>query len=746
MAPRYSRTRQHASAVPATPVGSPASNSPEALLGSAEPGRQNRSQRRAHEKKYARLRRLVQNKQWEPAWQEARALLERDPADAPLHHVAGLIQLELGDLQAARRFLSRAATEISNVPSLYNTLGRVQLLLGDEEEASRAFARAKGLEPDASALLNLGKTLEAQGLLAQAISAYSDAFELAPNSSEIAGRIAALHMKGGSPTRAIDWAMRALATQTTLDWETGYTLASALHATNRYSEALDAYHSLSLVRPDSARVLTDLGTLCTQLGLRDRATRYFGRALELAPSSVKLRCALVHQQMYLHEWEDLADRVRQAHAAVRSSKDAASPFALLSLPTTTGDDLKLTAKAWVSQNIRGPSSSPTPTRASVSPSDADRRLRIGYLTCDYHNHATAYLMARMFELHDKSQFQIHMYEWDTEADDEMRSRLNSAIDVRRQIRGLADEQAAQLIRSDEIDILVDLKGHTRGSRLGIAAYRPAPIQLHHVGYPGTLGAPFIDYFVADSFVLPREKRDQFTEKIAYLPHCYQPTDATRSLTRAPTRAESGLPDEGIVFCCFNQSYKITPDVFSRWCQLLKDVPGSTLWLLKGVDASTNKLREHGAAYGVDPSRLVFAEHAPQQRHLARLRLADVFLDTLPVNAHTTASDALWAGIPVVTLPGETFVSRVAGSILTAAGLSDLIASDAEDYVHIARRLATDHDYLTTTKQRVDGARTDSPLFNSETYTRHIEGLYRQMWYLHVRGERPRHLTIDGPID
>jgi predicted O-linked N-acetylglucosamine transferase (SPINDLY family) len=302
------------------------------------------------------------------------------------------------------------------------------------------------------------------------------------------------------------------------------------------------------------------------------------------------------------------------------------------------------------------------------------------------------------------------------------------------------------VRADEIDVLVDLKGYTRDGRLAILAYRPAPVQVHHVGFPGTLGAgAFVDYLVADRIVAPPERADYYSEKLAYLPDCYQPTDDTRAVGEKPSREDCGLPENAVVFSSFNQSYKITPGTFALWCRLLNEVPNSVLWLLHCSKTATANLRHAAEGHGVASERLIFASARPQTEHLGRLQNADVVLDTLPVNAHTTASDALWAGVPVVTRPGEPFVSRVAASIVSNIGLAELVARDDDDFVRIGRELAEKPEYLADVKRRVREGRTSAALFDSARYTRNLEALYRVMWKRHAAGLVPAAIDLDGEL-
>jgi predicted O-linked N-acetylglucosamine transferase (SPINDLY family) len=310
------------------------------------------------------------------------------------------------------------------------------------------------------------------------------------------------------------------------------------------------------------------------------------------------------------------------------------------------------------------------------------------------------------------------------------------------VRAASSAEAARRIHADGVDILVDLKGYTGNSRTPILALRPAPIQVNYLGYPGTMGAPFMDYILVDDFIVPPEQQPFFAERLVHLPGCYQVNDSRREIaSRTPSRAECGLPDEGFVFCCFNNSYKITPEVFDVWMGLLKVVAGSVLWLLEGNRLVPENLRREAEARGVAAQRLVFAPRRPLAEHLARHRLAGLFLDTFPVNAHTTASDALWTGCPLLTIAGETFVSRVAGSLLRAIGLPELITAGLDAYRELALRLARDRDLLAELRARLEANLRSSPLFDAAKFARGIEKAYLTMWEIHTSGQRPRPFAV-----
>jgi predicted O-linked N-acetylglucosamine transferase (SPINDLY family) len=358
----------------------------------------------------------------------------------------------------------------------------------------------------------------------------------------------------------------------------------------------------------------------------------------------------------------------------------------------------------------------------------DERIRIGYFSADYHDHATSYLIAGMFEMHDRSRFEVIAFSFGPDSSGAMRARIKAACDEFIEVRDKSDSEVALLARDLQIDVAVDLKGFTDGNRVGIFALRAAPLQVSYLGYPGSLGANYMDYLIADHTLIPQESRRHYTEKIVYLPGSYQANDAKRAIAdRAFTRAELGLPAAGFVFCCFNNNYKIMPDTFDRWMRILERVPGGVLWLLADNPTAVANLRREAARRNVSPERLVFAGRIDLPEHLARHRAADLFIDTWPCNAHTTASDALWAGLPVLTCAGEGFASRVAASLLTAIGLPELIVSTADHYEELAVQLATDRQHLTEIKQRLAENRLTAPLFDTQRYTLQIEAAYTKLY-------------------
>ncbi len=386
---------------------------------------------------------------------------------------------------------------------------------------------------------------------------------------------------------------------------------------------------------------------------------------------------------------------------------------------------------------------PHDARLAPRPPHVGGRIRLGYLSGDFHQHATAQLAVGLFERHDRHRFEVVAYSYGPDDGSPMRGRLARAFDRFVDVRTLSHRQAAERIHRDEIDILIDLKGYTHGARPMIAAFRPAPVQVSYLGYPATMGADFIDYILVDRSVVPASEHGFFSEQLVYLPVCYQANDARRDPPAPTSRSDWHLPDQGLVLCCFNNSYKLSPTIFDIWMRLLAGTPGSVLWLLATNELAQANLRKEAEARGVDPKRLVFAPVVPSAAHIERHRHADLFLDTAPCNAHTTASDALWGGLPVLTLSGGSFAGHVAGSLLAAVGMSELITTSLEQYEATARALIREPDRLCRLRGKIAARRDVNSLFDVAKLTGAIEGAYERMWQRHLSGEKPQPFAIEN---
>lgn len=517
------------------------------------------------------------------------------------------------------------------------------------------------------------------------------------------------------------------------------TLGVALVSQGRRSDALAAFLAAVQADPRHVEARQNAAGVLWTLGRGAEAAEHLQHALRLKPELAKapyFLSQLVWTEISLCRWADAEPRIAALRAGVRDGALAATPFTMIGV-SPSADEQRRCAERHVREQALH----------AVQPVERRRvaraaRIRLAYVSGDFHEHATAKLAARLFELHDRSRFELLAVSYGEDDASPMRRRLAAAFDRFVDAREMDDREAARQIADGEVAIAVDLKGHTPSARPGIFAARPAPLQVSYLGFPGTQGAPYIDYLLADATVVPPGVERFYTERVVRLPDCYQVNDATREIApRTPRRAEAGLHEEDFVFCSFNHAYKITREVFDLWMRLLRKVPRGRLWLLgDDADASRNL---HAAALerGVDPARLVFAPRLPHAEHLARQRLADLFLDTLPCNAHTTASDALWAGLPVLTCAGETFAGRVAASLLEAIGLAELVTHSLADYEALAVKLGAERGLLDEVRKRLERNRLEKPLFDTDRHRRHLEAAYETMWEMHLRGEAPRAFNV-----
>lgn len=487
-------------------------------------------------------------------------------------------------------------------------------------------------------------------------------------------------------------------------------LANLYQRTNRLAEAEALCRTLTAAHPDYLNAWMNLGTTLRELGRDAESAEAYRRALALKPDHAPALAELLYRLRTLCDWgecEDLQTRLTQAiHGG-----NSAPPFATALF--TDAETQHLNARAWSAANY---------PKVQERPSmHANERIRIGYLSSDFYDHATAYLISELFEHHDRTQFEIFAYSAGKPKDCPERSRITAAADQFRDIYNISDRDAADLIRADSIDILVDLKGYTKHHRMGVMALKPVPVQMHYLGYPSTTGAPFIDYFISDNICTPENTENHFSERLIRLPHSYQINDRKRPLPAPTPRAAQGLPETGFVFAAFNAPYKITPEIFAAWMRLLNATESSVLWLMDSH--ATENLTREASAHGIASERLVFAKQTNLAEHLSRYHHADLFLDTAPVSGHTTASDALWCGVPVVALLGETFAGRVAASLLHAVELPQLVTESLDAYEALALSLAHDSEKRDALKHHLTENRMRFPLFDSEATTRALEAAY-----------------------
>jgi protein O-GlcNAc transferase len=608
------------------------------------------------------------------------------------------------------------------------------------DEALASYDKAIALRPDyAEAFNNRGVAVQELKRFDEALVSYDKAIALKPGYAD------ALNNRGVAlgALKRFDEALASYDQAIALkpDYADAFNnRGNALRDLMRTEDALASYDKAIALRPGYAEAFNNRGVALQELKRLDEALKSYEEVLAIKPDHKYAFSGLAVCALQICDWTRTGKFVDEIKAHVANRKSIISPFTLLGYSNDAVLQLKC-AQSYIADKISAP-------RQPLCNGTIWRRhdkIRIAYLSADFRQHAVAYLMSELFAIHDRSRFDVLGVSFGPDDKSDMRSRLMKSFDIFHDARFESDDDVAKLLHRLHVDIAVDLMGHTRDSRPGILSYRPAPIQVSYLGFPGTTGADFIDYVIADKVVLPFDQQPHYTEKIVHLPDCYQANDSQRKITEHnPTRVAGGLPERGFVYCCFNNSYKITATLFQVWMGLLKAIDGSILWLRWDYDGVEKNLRREAERHGIDPARLVFASRVPLiEDHLARYRLADLFLDTLPYNAHTTATDALWAGLPVLTCRGASFAGRVAASLLNAVGLPELVASDLEEYQALALKLARDTSLLASIKAKLTRNRDTYPLFNSKRFTYHLEAAYTTMWEIWQRGEGPRSFSV-GP--
>jgi len=513
-------------------------------------------------------------------------------------------------------------------------------------------------------------------------------------------------------------------------------------ALGQFKEACRSLLRAAALAPSNPDIYLTLGYALRGASLHAEAAECFRTVVALKPDSIVGHAFVAHDHQYAAQWgvleanmQRLFQAIEQADAEQRAEFTA--PFVLVGLPHTPRHML-MAARASARFAATGATAMPAQARQPGG------KLRIGYLSADFHHHATSMLMVEVLEQRDTAAFDVTLFSHGIDDCSPLRARMAAACDRFIDLREGSLVQTAQAVRDQGIDILVDLKGYTGNTRIGALAWRPAPVQATWLGFPGTTGADWVDYIIGDATVTPVAHEAFYSEKIAQMPVCYQPNDRCRSVAPSTgSRADWGLPENALVLASFNQIYKIVPEWFDVWARLLRELPDAVLWQLAGNDTAQDNLRKELAARGVDPARLLIAPHVAAHEHLARAALADVFIDSFPCNGHTTISDALWAGLPVVTRCGETFASRVGASLLRAAGLADWVADDAEGYVQRVLRLAREPALRAELREHLARARTEAPLFDSRRFARDLEALYQRMWACHEAGLPPQHLLAEA---
>jgi predicted O-linked N-acetylglucosamine transferase (SPINDLY family) len=625
-----------------------------------------------------------------------------DPTLIEAQYNRGVTLLDLHRAGEALTIFDTVMSSYHNNAEMLNNRGVALWNLKRPAEALESCDRAVAIEPDfAEAWGNRGLALRDLMRFDEARACFDQVLRL-------------------EPRNAVAWNSRG----------------TVLRDIKNYEGAIESYSKAIEFNPDYAEALVNRGYACWTLKHYEAGIADVERGLALNPDHPYGLGELLHYRMYSADWQDLAKAKGELERQVRAGKRAVQPFIFQAI-TESPQDAQTCSRIWAGDKYPQQPSAPH-DRATRQ---GDRKIRIGYLSGEFRQQATAILMTGLYECHDREAFEIIALDAGANDGSEMRARLEKSFDRWMPIAELSDREAAQAIRAAEIDILVNLNGYFGDARMGILAQRPAPVQVNYLGFPATLGAPYIDYIIADRTVIPEDEKCFYDEQVVYLPGSYQANDDKgRAMAPTPSRTQAGLPEKAFVFCNFNNAYKLTPETFDSWMRILSQVEGSVLWLLDSTTLFAGNLRREAEKRGVAQDRLIFAPDLATDEHLARLALADLFLDGLPYNAHTTASDALWAGVPLITLRGTTFPGRVAASLLSAAGLSELVTENRHNFEARAVNLARDSKTMEELRGKVAKAR-GSALFDTATFTRHIENAYRTMWK--NTGKKPESFAVES---
>ena len=673
------------------------------------------------------------------AEEKCKKALEMDPINFDCLSILGAIKGMQGNTQESIQYLVAATAIKKNDFGLQFNLAKSYMDIAEYSKSLPHHRKAISLNPEyPDALINYAKALKEVGQTQESLACYEKA--LALNSQDYE----AWMYKGLilNSLREYDGAINAydicIQIQPTY-WRAFLSKADTLHELKRYDEALICLDKAISIEPNYAEGWSNKAATLTELKRYDEALFDFEKALKLKPSIDWLLGNIVHAKMQTCNWDHLDENLINLEKQIQSGRKASFSFALLSLfdnPTLH----KQAAEIYI--NTKYP---PNDELGDILKTPKKEKIRIGYYSADFKNHPVSMLMAELFELHDKSRFETYAFSLGADDESQLRQRLTKSFSQFIDVQAMSDRDIAELSRKLGIDIAVDLGGLTQNARTGLFAYRSAPIQVNYLGYPGTLGANYIDYLIADKNLIPVDSQKFYAEKIVYLPHTYMVDDSTRIVSnRQFSKKEFGLPEDTFIFCCFNNAYKFNPQVISSWAKILKEVDESVLWISENNNTFKENLLAQFQKHNIERSRVIFASRIePPEDHLARYVLADLFLDTQPYNAHTTAVDSLKAGVPVITLVGQSFACRVAASLLHAIELPELITTTQSEYENLAVNLAKNPNKLSAIKNKLVNKRSSSALFNTSLFTKHIESAYIQMYERHQGNLLPDHIFVNS---
>jgi len=680
---------------------------------------------------------LYSNGQMQEALDAVDTLTKDYPNEPLLYNISGVCYKAIGQLDAAVKSFKKALAIKPDYIEVNYNLGVTLKELGHLESAVKCYEKAVALKPNyVDAHYNLGNALKELGQSDLAVKSFEKAVALKPDFAEAHNNLANAFKELGQPDAAVKSYEKALAVKPDYA-EAHNNLGATLKELDQLDAALKCYEKAVALKPDYAEAYRNHGNVLLGLKRLDEALVSYDSAIALNPDLDWMLGNLLHTKMHLCLWDDLANRLDELTNKINNGEKVISPFPLLALI----DDPEIHSKtAEIYANEKYPQSHVLPT---IERYPKHKKIRVGYFSADFKNHPAAYLAAELYEIHNRNQFEIHAFSFGHDTKDEQNLRIKAGVDHFHDVRTMSYEDAAMLARSVELDIAVDMGGYTQDCRPNIFSEGSAPIQVSYLGYPGTMAVDYIDYLVADHTLIPEEKQHHYSEKIVYMPNSYQVNVSKRSVSETSLlRHELGLPNTGFVFCCFNNNYKITPTTFTGWMRILKAVEDSVLWLLENNHNTAKNLKKEAMKFGINEDRLVFATFKPIEEHLNRIKQADLFIDTLPCNAHTTTSDALRMGLPVLTCIGNSFASRVAASLLNAVNLPELITTSQEQYESLAIELATNPEKLKIIKDKLVDNLPTAPLYDTPLFTRHLESAYLTMYDRYQQGLDPDHIYVE----
>ena len=679
---------------------------------------------------------LIHQENYEEALSYLDLLLKIDPRNTNALNNFGVCSLKMRSLEDAKNsFLMAKNLDSKNVEVLIN-LNLVSMEKKDYDSARKYLEEAILIDPENRlANLHYANLLMNTGGFEEAIDRLKVIESLENKDVTVYINLGNVYTGIGQPFKAMEYFKKALDLEPKKP-ETLLNIGNAFRELKKIKNAISSYKLSLQFKPNYPEAYNNLGVAYCEIQDYQEAVRNFDKVLELNSEHHMARAQRAFAAGQLCDWSRFEEDTSH-FKDLGDTNILIPPFSLLALDDDPEKEL-LRAKNYT--EMKCPNKSPHEKKSP--PQNKPKKIKIGYFSADFVNHATMHLMKKLFKIHDKSEFEIHAFSYDMYGEDNTKKDLKKEVDFFHDVRYLSDADVALLAKNKEIDIALDLKGFTLQSRLGIFSYKFAPIQISYLGYPGTLGAKFMDYMIADDIVLPDQYRKYYTEKIIYLPNSYQVNDNDKLISnKGVTRKDFGISEDDFVFCSFNQPYKITPVEFNIWMKILKAVPNSVLWLMDYFEQSKVNLKSFAESCGISSERVIFSKRMDISDHLERHKLGDLFLDTFNVNAHTTTSDSLWAGLPVLTLAGKTFSARVSASLLSAVGLKELITENIEDYEKLAIELATNKERLSRIKQKLKGNIKSYPLFNTEIYCKNLETAYKKVYENYFQGKEPEDISI-----